>query len=330
MCEKGGSGFGEKVVLTKGEASVKAAIVKEFGGPEVIQISEIERPTPGAGEVLVRVKAAGVGPWDAFVRGGMSAIPQPLPLVPGSDISGVLQAVGPGVLRFNPGDEVYGVTNQQFTGGYAEYAVAKANMLDYKPANLNDLEAASAPVIAVTAWQALFEYGNAVAGQTVLVHGAAGNVGMYAVQLAKQAGLQVIATAAGTDSNYVKSLGADQVVDYKTTQFDDVVSDVDIVVDTIAGDVLKRSTRVVKPGGIIVSIAGPIAEDFEDTHGVKTIFFLAEVTTARLHTITKQLASGELKTDVGSVLKLKDAAKAHEMLAGAPHDRGKILLTIAS
>ncbi len=312
------------------EPSMKAATINKFGGPEVIQVADVGKPVLEEGEVLVRVKASGVGPWDAFVRGGMSAIPQPLPLVPGSDISGVVEAVGPGVIQFKSGDQVYGVTNEQFTGGYAEYAAAKANMLDYKPADLSDLEAASAPVIAVTAWQALFEYGNAVAGQTVLIHGAAGNVGAYAVQLAKQAGLRVIATASGADTDFVKSLGADQAIDYKTTLFDEVVSDVDIVVDTISGDVLERSTKVTKPGGIIVSIAAPVADDFEATHSVKAIFFLAEVTAARLHIITEQLASGKLKTHVGSVLHLSDAAKAHKMLAGAPHERGKILLTISS
>lgn len=129
---------------------MKAAVVREFGGPEVIRVSQIDRPTPGAGEVLVKVNAAGVGPWDAFVRAGMSAIPQPLPLTPGSDISGTIEAIGPGVQKFAVGDAVYGVTNEQFTGGYAEYAVANASMLDHKPANLSDLEAASIPVIAVT------------------------------------------------------------------------------------------------------------------------------------------------------------------------------------
>ena len=309
---------------------MKAAIIKEFGGPEVIQVSQINQPIPGAGEVLVKVNAAGVGPWDAFVRAGMSAIPQPLPLTPGSDISGTIEAVGPGVENFKVGDTVYGVTNDQFTGGYAEYAVAKATMLDQKPAKLSDLEAASVPVIAVTAWQVLHQYGNAVAGQTILIHGAAGNVGAYTVQLAKRAGLYVIATATGKDIDYVQELGADQVIDYKVTQFDSVVQNVDIVLDTISGDVLERSAKVVKPGGIIVSIAAPVAEDFEATHGVKAVFFLAEVNFERLHTITELLTAGKLTTQVGSTLMLDDAAVAHEMLAGAPHERGKIVLNVAT
>ena len=203
-------------------------------------------------------------------------------------------------------------------------------MLDQKPANLSDLEAASAPVVAVTAWQTLHEYGNAVAGQTILIHGAAGNVGAYAVQLAKLAGLHVIATASGDDVAYVQELGADQVIDYKLTQFDVVVHNVDIVLDTISGDVLERSATVVKPGGIIVSIAAPVADNFEATHGAKAVFFLAEVNFERLHTITELLATGKLITQVGSILTLDDAAVAHEMLAGAPHERGKIVFDIAT
>ncbi len=316
--------------MLTGESAMKAAIVREFGGPDVIQVEQIDKPEVGNGEVLVRVRASGVGPWDAFVRAGMSAIPQPLPLIPGSDISGTIEAVGPGVDRFKTGDAVYGVTNEQFTGGYAEYAVAKANMIDLKPKNLSYLEAASLPVIVVTAWQTLHEYSNAVAGQTILVHGAAGNVGAYTVQLAKLAGLNVIATASGDDAQFVQSLGADQVVDYKKTDFDEVVQNVDIVLDTISGDVLERSAKVVKPEGIIISIAAPVAEDFESAHGVKALFFLAEVNFDRLHTITELLTAGKLTTQVGSVLTLDEAAIAHEMLAGAPRKRGKIVLEVAT
>ena len=148
--------------------------------------------------------------------------------------------------------------------------------------------------------------------------------------MAKQAGLHVVATASGDDVDYVRELGADQVIDYKTTRFDNAVQDIDIVLDTISGDVLERSAKVVKPEGIIVSIAAPVAEDFEATHGVKAVFFLAEVNFERLHTITKFLTTGELITQVGSILSLDDAAVAHEMLAGAPHERGKIVFDIAS
>lgn len=174
---------------------MKACRVHHFGPPDVILIEEVDRPHPGEGEVLVRIKAAGVGPWDAWIRAGKSVLPQPLPLTLGSDLSGAVEAIGPAVTALKPGTEVFGVTNRQFTGAYAEYAVASAGMIAAKPVRLSDAEAASVPVVAVTAQQALFEQAKLAAGQTVLIHGAAGSVGAYAVQMARLAGLRVIATA---------------------------------------------------------------------------------------------------------------------------------------
>jgi NADPH:quinone reductase-like Zn-dependent oxidoreductase len=168
---------GDTLLLTPS----KACRIHQFGGPEVISLEDMVPPEPGKGEVLVRVRAAGVGPWDAWVRAGKSALPQPLPLTLGSDIAGVVQAVGPGVTGLAPGDAVFGVTNPHFTGGYADYAVATAAMLAKKPAALSDIDAASVPVVTVTAWQALFEEARLTAGQSVLIHGAAGNVGAFAV-----------------------------------------------------------------------------------------------------------------------------------------------------
>src|SRR3954465_12427961 len=171
--------------------------VREFGPPEVMKFERVPRPEPGPGEVLVKVKAAGVGPWDGWIRAGKSALPQPLPLTLGSDLSGEVVAVESGDLRV--GDQVYGVTNPQFIGAYAEYALASAAMVSSKPTSLTYIEAASVPVISVTAWQALFDQAQLKAGQTVVIHGAAGNVGSYAVQLARRAGVQTIATAATDD-----------------------------------------------------------------------------------------------------------------------------------
>jgi NADPH:quinone reductase-like Zn-dependent oxidoreductase len=162
----------------------KACRVYQFGGPEAICFEPQDALQPGDGEVLVRVKAAGVGPWDGWIRAGKSALPQPLPLTLGSDLAGVVEAVGPNVDTFARGDTVFGVTNPQFTGSYADYAIATAAMIARKPASISDVDAASVPVIAVTAWQALFEQAAALRGQTVLIHGAAGNVGAFAVQFA--------------------------------------------------------------------------------------------------------------------------------------------------
>jgi NADPH:quinone reductase-like Zn-dependent oxidoreductase len=174
---------------------MKAARIHRFGPPEVIVVEEIARPTPGEGQVLARVTATGVGSWDALIREGKSKVSPPPPLILGSDFSGVVEAVGPAVGRFTKNDEVYGVTNQQFCGANAEYALASASMIARKPQDLTHVEAASVPVIAVTAWQMLFEYARAVHGQSVLILGAAGNVGAYAVQLAVQAGIHVLAAA---------------------------------------------------------------------------------------------------------------------------------------
>src|SRR5437667_1418304 len=190
---------------------MKAVRVHRFGPPEVIALEDVPKPEPNNGEVVVEVKAAGIGPWDALIRSGKSALPQPLPLVLGSDLSGVIDSIGPGVEQFKVGDEVFGVTNERFTGAYAEYALAKAAMLAPKPQSLNHTHAASVPVVAVTAWQMVFDFAQLSSGQAVLVHGGAGNVGGYAVQLAKRTGAVVIATASVENDSYVRRLGADGV-----------------------------------------------------------------------------------------------------------------------
>jgi NADPH:quinone reductase-like Zn-dependent oxidoreductase len=253
-----------------------------------------------------------------------------LPLILGSELSGIVEAIGAEVSGFKAGDEVYGATNEQFTGAYAEYALPAARMMAQKPKTLNFIEAASAPVVTVTAWQMLFDYAHVTAGQTVLIHGAAGNVGAYAVQLAKQAGLHVFATAASPDLDYVRRLGAERVVDYQTERFEESVAGVDVVLDTVGGDTQQRSLRVLKPGGTLVSVVSPVPEATQKRYGVRAAFFYVEVTTERLNQITELFDSGKLITDVGTVLPLEEARIAHEMLGGAPHKRGKIVLSIAA
>ena len=309
---------------------MKAARITAFGGTNVIAIAEVDRPTPGAGEVLVRVHAAGVGPWDALVRQGFSALPQPLPLTLGSDIAGVIEAVGAEVSALTVGDEVYGVTNAQFTGGYAEYAVAPAGLIAKKPTGLTFNEAASVPVVAVTASQMLFDHTQLKRGQRVLIHGGAGNVGAFAVQLAKNAGLHVFATASEDDLAYVRELGANEVIDYRAAAFETAVSDVDAVIDTVGGETRTRSYTVVKPGGIVVTAAGPIPEGETVPENVRAMFFMVEVTRARLEAVSDMLEQGTLRPQIGTLLRLDAAERAHEMLAGAPHARGKIVLEIAS
>ncbi|AKU98039.1 Bifunctional protein: zinc-containing alcohol dehydrogenase [Labilithrix luteola] len=307
---------------------MKAVRVHQFGGIDRMAIEETAREQPGEGEVLVRVGAAGVGPWDAWVRAGQSALQQKLPLTLGSDIAGVVENVGPGVTGIAVGDAVYGVTNAEFTGGYSEYAVAKASMIAKKPAKATDVDAASIPVVATTAWEMLFDHAKVTSGQRVLVHGAAGNVGAFALQLAKRAGATVIATAFASDVDFVRSLGADEIIDVQSTNFEDRVKAVDVVIDTVGGETLARSFSVLAHGGVLVSSAAKPDEKRAAECGVKGIYFIVDVNTRVLRELAKLVDEGKLTLNVGDVLPLAEARLAHEMLAGKPHKRGKIVLTV--
>ena len=308
---------------------MKAVRIHSFGSPGVISLDDVPKPEPGRGEVVVRINAAGVGPWDALIRRGESVLPQPLPLTLGSDLSGVVDSIGVGVKQLNIGDEVFGVTNERFTGAYAEYALANATMLAPKPKTLNHVHAASVPVVAVTAWQMIFDFAQLSSGQTVLVHGGAGNVGGYAVQLAKRAGALVIATASAKDASYVRGLGADGVIDYRAARFEERVKEIDGVYDTVGGETLDRSYGVLKRGGIVVSSAAQPSKATAEQHGVRAVFFLVQVTTERLRKIAELIDARELRTEVGEVLWLDEARSGHEMLEGAPHRRGKIVIKVA-
>lgn len=308
---------------------MKACRVHRFGAPDVISYEDIDRPQPAAGEVLVKVAAAGVGPWDGWIRAGKSALPQPLPLTLGSDLSGVVAACGSEVTGLAIGDAVFGVTNAQFTGAYADYAIASAGMIAPKRSSLEDIDAASLPVVAVTAWQALFDQAQLKAGQSVLIHGAAGNVGSFAVQFAREAGLDTIATAMWNDIEYVRGLGARNVIDFRAERFEDVVGQVDAVIDLVGGDTQARSFAVLKPNGRLISTVSPPDQKLAQTHGVTAAFFLVGVTTGRLKRIGDLLAAGKIVTQVGSVLDLPGARIAHEMLEGMrPRPRGKIVLKV--
>jgi NADPH:quinone reductase-like Zn-dependent oxidoreductase len=294
-----------------------------------MRFERVPVPDPGPGEVLVKVRAAGVGLWDSWIRAGRSALPQPLPLILGSDLSGEVQAIGPDVADRRVGDQVYGVTNPRYIGAYAEYALAAAAMIARKPTSLSHIEAASVPVIAVTAWQGLFDQAQLKAGQTVLIHGAAGNVGAYAVQIARRTGIRIIATAAAEDLDYVHELGADTVVDYKTERFKDVARDVDAVLDLVGGETQERSFEVLRRGGKLISAVSQPDQDLATSHGVDAAFFLVNVTTRHLTEIAGLIDSGELRTRVGTAIPLADAHEAHLMLEGIrPMPKGKIVLAV--
>ena len=307
---------------------MKAIRVQEFGGIDAIKLEEIARPVPAAGQVLVRVSAAGVGPWDAWVRAGLSKLGQPLPLTLGSDISGTVEYVGEDVNELFPGDVVYGGTNPLFTGGYAEFVVAEAGMLAIKPDQLSHVEAASAPVVACTAWQLVHDHGGVGHTKRVLVNGAAGNVGAYAAQLAKLAGATVIGTCRHADVAFLGTLGLDVVVDVDTQRFEDFSKDVDVVLDTVGGETLDRSIEVVRQGGVVVSsVSAPDLERSAE-RGIRSAFFYVAVDTATLKKVANLFSSGDITPNVGEVLALSEARLAHEMLEGKPHKRGKIVLTL--
>ena len=315
--------------MPRADASMLAWRVHAFGPPEAMRFERVPRPLPGPGEVLVEVHAAGVGPWDGWIRAGTSAVDQPLPLTLGSDLSGDIQALGPDVSGLRVGDAIYGVTNPRFVGAYAEYAVASAAMIARKPHVLGDVEAASVPVVAVTAWQALFEQARLGAGQTVLVHGAAGSVGAYAVQLARRAGIRTIATAGSEDLAFVRELGADTVIDYKNERFEEAARNVDAVLDLVGGETQKRSFEVLRRGGKLISAVSEPDRDLATRHGVDAHFFLVEVTTRALTEIAALIDRFELKTRVGTVLPLAEAREAHFMLEGRRRaQKGKIVLRV--
>jgi NADPH:quinone reductase-like Zn-dependent oxidoreductase len=247
-----------------------------------------------------------------------------LPLILGFDAAGVVTAVGAGVTNVGVGQEVYGIIDQSRSGAYAEYAIAKASAIAPKPKSLNYVEAASIPVAALTAWQALFDKGNLTKGQTVLIHGAAGGVGMFAVQLAKWKGAKVIATASTSKLETVRALGADETIDYTTTPFETVVSGVDLVLDVLGGETQSRSWQTLKPNGILVSTLPPLPPV---PAGVRGEVVSMAAKGEQLLEISKLIESGQLKTIVERVFPLRETAQALE-LNKTGHTQGKIVIQV--
>ncbi|MFJ9341729.1 NADP-dependent oxidoreductase [Streptomyces sp. NPDC101733] len=307
---------------------MRAMIVNGWGGPEKLVERELERPEPGLGEVLVRVHAAGVNPvdWKTRESGGLITWGE-LPAV-GWDVSGTVEAVGPGVSAFRPGDEVYGMPLfPRQAGGYAEYVVSPTRHLAPKPASLSHVEAAALPLAALTAWQALVDTADVRPGERVLVHAAAGGVGHLAVQIAKALGAYVIGTAGAGKHELVRSLGADEVVDYRAVPFEEAVSEVDVVLDGVGGDTAERSLKVLRPGGRLITLPGPDGLP-ADPGTVRAQWMLVEPDHLGLRKITELVERGALKPVVETVLPLEQAAKAHE-IGELGRTTGKIVLTVA-
>jgi NADPH:quinone reductase-like Zn-dependent oxidoreductase len=311
----------------EGSTIATAMRVHAFGGPEAMQLEQVELPPPGDGEILVRVGAAGVGPWDVWVRSGKSVLPQPLPLTPGTDIAGIVEKVGTGVAHLAIGDEVYGATNARFTNGYATHAICTAAMIAHKPASLSVVEASSVPVVAATAWQMLFDHAGVTRGDRVLVLGAAGAVGAYAVQLGVGAEMHMIASARGDDTGYLNAIGANEIMGPLDAPDRVPAGSMDAVLDLVGGDAQRHALRALKPGKTLVSaVSEPDQKACADL-GVSGAFILVDVTSRALQVLADQFDRGSLRTNVGTVLPLSEARTAHQMMEGIlPRPAGKIVL----
>lgn len=313
--------------------TMRAVHFYAYGGPEQLVVEHVPRPAPQVGEVLVRVYAAGVNPIDWKIRKGFfkDVRPVPLPFTPGSELAGTVELLGPGVTTFEIGQAVYG---RGAKGAYADYAVIPADSLAPKPRTISFDEAASVPVGARTAWLALFNLADLQAGQQVLVHGAAGGVGNYAVQLARWKGAHVIGTASFNNLEFVRALGAEIVIDYHTTPFEQVAHNVDVVVDPIGGETQERSWPLIKPGGMLVAVGHPPAEDLAAKHAVRTASTVLDqrvplrLSTEPLREISSLIESGLLLPQPGRVFPLEEAAQA-QALSENGHGRGRIVLHIA-
>jgi NADPH:quinone reductase-like Zn-dependent oxidoreductase len=326
--------------------TMRAIRVHAYGGPEQLALEQIPRPQPQAGELLIRVHAAGVLPMDCYLRQGRMAamMPKSFPYIPGTAFAGVIEALGAGVTAFQQGQAICGRSPQ---GTYAEYTTVLAaapsltpdsvgyrhsaaiSPLALMPAMLSFDEAATLSGGATTAWTALFEDGDLQAGQRVLIHAAAGGVGAFAVQFARWKGAQVIATASAANLDFVRSLGAETVIDYATTPFEEVARDMDLVLDTIGGATLQRSMQVVKRGGTLVSVLEPPPVALAQDLGIRAIKNAALPTSAHLQSIVQLIEAGHARPTIRQIFALDQAAQAHA-LCETGHGRGRIVLHIAS
>jgi len=313
---------------------MKAVLFHEFGGPEVLQSTELNDPIPGTGEVLIRIHAAGVNPADTKIRKGLflQRIPHAFPVIPGWDAAGVIEKNGDGATLFKPGDEVYAYCRKpvvQF-GAYAERIVLPETQIALKPKTMTFEEAASVPLAALTAWQSLMDAAGLKAGQSVLIHAGAGGVGGFAIQIAKHAGAFVIATASRRNHDYVRGLGADMIIDYTEIDFRDALLDayskgVDVAFDTVGGDVQSRSGDVVRTGGVLVSLLAFKDEAALKSKGIQVRYVFVAPNREQLGIITGLIDQGKIKSHLAAVLPLSNAQEAHRMME-TQHTVGKIVL----
>lgn len=311
-------------------SSMKAIRIHTYGNADVLTYENAPRPAPGEGEMLIKVHAASINPFDVAVRAGYMAsyFNHTLPLILGTDISGVVEELGPSADSYSPGDAVYARAGVYRDGSYADYAVASIAEVAAKPQSLDHIHSASIPHVTLTAWQALFEMAGLSEGQTVLIHGAAGGVGHIAVQLAKWRGAHVIGTAS-VNYDLLESLGVDQAIDYSKTAFEDVVQDVDVVLDIMGGDTLERSWSILKRGGFLVSTVEEPSADVAEAHGVRAGMVVTSPPVAEtLEKIADLVSAGHINPVVSTVLPLEEVKKGHQLVE-TKHARGKIVLQAA-
>ncbi|GHO88457.1 NADP-dependent oxidoreductase [Dictyobacter formicarum] len=305
----------------------QAICIHNYGGPEELKLEQVQVPDPQTDEVLVRVRAVGVNPVDWKITEGWlkDVLSIQFPYIPGRDIAGIVEEVGPGVTAFQKGQAVFG---QSAKGGYAEYTPASINTLALKPDAISFEEAATIPVGATTAWQGLFDHGNLQPGQTVLIQGASGGVGLFAVQFAHWKGARVIGTTSSASVDFVRSLGADTVIDYTSTSVEQAVHDVDLVFDTVGGPTLASSLKALKNGGTLVTIAGQPEEAQVREKNARVEWFSAQVSHDLLATFAKLIEEGQLKVVIEATYPLAEAAQAHQR-SKTGHGRGRIVLKVA-
>ncbi len=311
--------------------TMKAVVVPRYGGPDVLSYEDVPVPTLGAGDVLLRVKAAGVNPGETKIRAGEFAAYHTPPFILGFDLAGTVAALGPDTAEFAKafavGDAVYVTTDSTRNGGNAEFVAVRTSEIARQPKTLDAVHAASVPLAGLTAWQALFGEVKLEKGQTILIHGGGGAVGSFAVQFAKVIGAKVIATATGEDLEYVRGLGADVVVDYKAEKFEDAAHDIDVVLDTLGGETQARSWATLRPGGVLVATPAPPDQDAAQAHGVLGKMVGVTPNPAQLTEIGTLIDAGKVRTRVGLVLPLSEARQAHEQVErGGTH--GKVVLSV--
>ncbi len=309
--------------------TMKTVCFYGYGGPDVLVQEEAPCPRAGGDDVLVRVHAAAINPIDWRIREGQfkDTLHHTLPLVPGWDVSGVVEGVGPRAVRFKVGDEIYCRSDILRDGAYAEFVVIREAELAAKPRSVDHVHAAALPQAGLAAWQSLFVVAGLTSGQRVLIHGAAGGVGHLAVQMAKGRGAFVVGTASPRDHGFLRKLGIDKVVDYATARFEDVVEDVDVVLDTVGGEVQDRSLKVLKRGGILVSLVSRPSPAAAAEHGVREVLMTTEPNAEQLGEISKLVDSGSLQVRVETVLPLSEAKKGQE-LSRRGHMHGKVVLQL--